>query len=1329
MPTPGQIQIYSPARALPPGFTGRQAPAPVRPTPQQVQAGRKATPPVAGRWAALQPYVQQASDKKTQETAEEALKKAEEKARNDAYTKLPWYKKGLINALDNPVAELVTAPLSTLSVPGKLVALGKEELSAHLPRGVAEWMEHPFGEGPKHPGATSMDPRNALNEIVSLIPGSPFGIDTDKARAEKRGVFERIAPRSDFGHGQILTSTGNKWGDRVQGFGGDILNDPLMLADGGGVIYRPAILAEDAAKVSGVTPKVVTAAREASEQAATHLAEREALATFTGVDEGLADARKASAQADEALRQAPKTVIREEREIPIPHNRKGRATIATEWATENPTLYRQYADEVAKGIKQGFEAMSPEAREALGVKTGGWEIKGLGEIPGTEPIRQAMKEMKGVRRAAFSDLFDKIPGALDETSQAYKLRNARTLKGAEGAFQKLRQEGTSVADQELALNEIFLRNQLPIGEGPMKARGATFVRKALRQAKEVGPEATRQAITDAETKPGQNWVNKIFSDIQGVHERITGKKLMSDIDRESYVPGVLDSKWRRNLAKTKDPSAQAFMHQSGIVKDDLLEASHFLDKKRVFSVPEGKTEQEFDFAGKKVVLKGNTIDDKNAALRQAFPDWEGDFYSKDLNVIAETYLDSLARDAGARHARAQLAETASPYAKKLDGMLWDEYETMGRALKQQPYARRVTDLTSQGYNRGVGLEDVAAAEPVPSSGYFRAEKDKGLTAQLAEDVKGAGHQWQSAARDDIQQVQGEARDVIEDLRKDWAEGLRLSGKADNPRIKELGKIVEAFREKVRGFGVGKITSDNANEVARSLAKIDTVIDDLTKEMSSKRRVWNGKITRESKKVEAELAEQLRVLKGQREALEAHVGNVGARLKAEIEERRAWLNGDVPEKEAALAAKEASIPKPHPSDPEVMDGILNRVDGQLPPPIPDGVSEFQSHPAYQRMVDDYADTLRALEQSKHDGRLTYKNGKLTPEGRKLVDEVQASRKVLREAQGSQTPAEFEKVFARHEEAAVAHKDAQTKLKASQWELEDAKAPDYPTPRHVPIREAQVAQHTEELAAAQRELDAATADVQRMYATQKAKGRPFEQTVNGRKVLTNADTDIVQQVGTDRYGRPRYKVGEWRIEPTKPETETLKVRDTGPKYTREAKVEPRKTTPGKPVKYELKDPEDLYDFWTYDDGTWTVTPKKGRKKESPHFSTRSEAEEHAKGLMADELAKRLRSKPSGRVLGRFEKRTQPRWNVISPEGDITHATVTYEAAHDYALAGHLEDQEPPAYYFHGTNSRIPEFEDRKGAAVQNLSTPRCWLVHHREPASRQVVPQQGHEHGRG
>ena len=781
MATPGQIQIYSPARQLPPSFTGRQVPV-VRPSAKQVQAGRKATPPLTGRWAALNQYVEAETDKEVQQSAEEAQKKAQKAAEDAAYNKLPFYKKALVNTFDNPVTELIATPLSTLSTPMKLIALGKQELSAHLPESVAKWMEKPFGEGDDDPSWYSMDPRNALNTIAALVPLSPFGVDTEKARANKRSWNERVAPRSDYGMGSILESTGSEWGDRVQGFGADILNDPLTLVDAPAKVARPALLAGDAAKTTGVTPRVIAAARESSEAAARNLAEREALATMTGLDEGLTTARQASRQADEALRLAPQTEIRPARDIPMPQNRKQRATLASEWATENPELWRLHKDEVLKGIKQGFEAMSPEARADLGVNTGGWGLRGIiKEIPGTEPIRQAMKEIKGVRRETFSNLFDRLPGVADETSQMYRLRNARALKGVEPAFQMLRKANVSTEEAELALSDVFLRNNLNIGHGQMQSRGAPFVRQALREAKAAGPTATRQAITDAETKPGMNWVNKIFSNIADVHERVTGKKLMSSIERESYVPRVLDVDWRRNLAKRKDPVAASYMKQSGIVTEDLLEASHFLDTSRKFRVPEGKTQQKFDFGGTEVTLKGNTIDDAEAALREAFPDWKGDFYSKDLNVIAETYLNSMATDAGARHARAQLAETASPYAKVLDGLLWGEYQQINRALERKPYARRVTEMISKGYNRGQGLEDVAAEEAVPSSGYFATTKDRAKTAQLREDVIGAGKQWSHYAREDIATVQAEAKDVIENLRKDWAEGLRLENKATSPR--------------------------------------------------------------------------------------------------------------------------------------------------------------------------------------------------------------------------------------------------------------------------------------------------------------------------------------------------------------------------------------------------------------------------------------------------------------------------------------------------------------------------------------------------------------------
>lgn len=355
MPSPGQIQIYSPARQLPPGFVGRAAPAPVRATPQQQATGRKATPALAGRWGALNNYVQAESDKQTQARAQEAAAKAQKAAQDAAYQKLPWWKKGLSAVIDNPVTQVALAPAEALSVPMKAIALGKEELSAHLPYGAAKAMEDPFSV---HDSSNAQPIGRALDFLSKIIPLSPVGVDADKARADKRGVLERLAPRSSFGHGEIQTSTGNTWADRFQGLGADVANDPLMLLEGGGTVTRPAIEGEEALKGLGRGERLALPEAQRAlmtpERAAADAAARATSPLPTGVRTAEEEiARQAAGRSSGEARFADDIhrprVGRPEATVPLPKNLQERVNLASEWATENPQLWREHAGEVAKG--------------------------------------------------------------------------------------------------------------------------------------------------------------------------------------------------------------------------------------------------------------------------------------------------------------------------------------------------------------------------------------------------------------------------------------------------------------------------------------------------------------------------------------------------------------------------------------------------------------------------------------------------------------------------------------------------------------------------------------------------------------------------------------------------------------------------------------------------------------------------------------------------------------------------------------------------------------------------------------------------------------------
>lgn len=111
----------------------------------------------------------------------------------------------------------VTGGLGTV-LGGAATALG------FMGRGVVTGVEHTARALPE--GAES-----------ALLATGPLGaaikrIDEDKSREDERSVMDRLKDPS-FGYGQVAESTGNSSLDRLQGFAGDVLLDPLTYVGGG----------------------------------------------------------------------------------------------------------------------------------------------------------------------------------------------------------------------------------------------------------------------------------------------------------------------------------------------------------------------------------------------------------------------------------------------------------------------------------------------------------------------------------------------------------------------------------------------------------------------------------------------------------------------------------------------------------------------------------------------------------------------------------------------------------------------------------------------------------------------------------------------------------------------------------------------------------------------------------------------------------------------------------------------------------------------------------------------------------------------------------------
>ena len=133
----------------------------------------------------------------TKGAKEKAQQKAQQVAEDAAWDDTPWYKKGLGVVLGNPLVSNFLKPLSVLGVPGKAVTLGFEEIVEGL------------------------------------------GLTDDELTAnDKRSNWEKLAPMSDYGVGQLLDPDNPAWLNKVGGLIGDVTFDPLTYVTGGAHPHR-----------------------------------------------------------------------------------------------------------------------------------------------------------------------------------------------------------------------------------------------------------------------------------------------------------------------------------------------------------------------------------------------------------------------------------------------------------------------------------------------------------------------------------------------------------------------------------------------------------------------------------------------------------------------------------------------------------------------------------------------------------------------------------------------------------------------------------------------------------------------------------------------------------------------------------------------------------------------------------------------------------------------------------------------------------------------------------------------------------------------------------
>ena len=989
------VQVYSPARALPPALTGRQ-------TSQQYNQARQqaAATPAVSPWSNL-------ADKyiNSPENQQQQAQTAQATAQKEAMAKLPAWKRTIANVVTNP---LVKYPLALLGEPAKVINTALEEGVKLLPDSVERRMAQPFG--------SSDNPVvQGLNSVAPLM-GAVWGMDPAKTH-DGQSIGSRLAPLSNYGSAEIY---GNDFNVPVltgaRNFALDVSHDPLTYFLGGG--ERVAVDAAEAARTAKIADEANAALAAAKKG-------------FAAPDV-IAEADRTAQEAAMAARQGA-TPVR----TAIPHTQKARADLIAELVVHDPSLSEKFSSELATGVRKGFRFMSPEAREAIGVDRIG--IKSVltdTVLPGTEALTKPFAVGGNLVRETLGRA---LPSGAARGSEEV----AKILEGADSASAKSTAalasgvlSGKVAGPYDLAAAHRWTVNQGRMFEGTAKNLGTRALVDTVKTALKKTNAAEREALVyEAETTGTKTPLNDLAGRILNINQQVAGRELDPAHLRnpDTYVPHILEPKFRRVLKRALEKGtdeekakAAAFLDANGMRTQDLLETSGFLDHARQLTTDNGAPKVialgKNGSAGQ-LVITDDTIRglNNNASMRNYFSGYTGKFYMDDPIKIFDAYSSSLARDAGRRGAQIALGRTPSAVAHNVEGDLATALEGYQAALPRQsePY-RTMETIRNNPFTPGSETPIVPDAPAVPdSTQFFEPVKGTKATGEVREFFGGKGVPGPKGvnvneAKQYIGQVQQEVKDATEpisrnlyDMRTNMMVGLRNETSATSDQIKSVEKIIRTFRSRVDGLG--SLTPANSKEFEALLNATDKHVMDLRQELASRIRTYGpqskyeqdlvtslegqigdvergarSQISSRSRKVGKEiddkLAKNLAYFEDTRARLLKKIDDGPILLAKEIKDRNDELFRPVKEAEAIRAAKEASIVAPH--TPEEVSAARRT--------IGDSTS---LNADYTDASEKYRRAL--IERTQHlDSAPKNKAGELTKAAQTKLDEIDSRIKSLR-----------------------------------------------------------------------------------------------------------------------------------------------------------------------------------------------------------------------------------------------------------------------------------------------------------------------------------------------
>ncbi len=895
----GGVVVYSPTRNAP---TAR---AVSRPAPKPTKKGE-------------QRDVESLVDPRFLATPEQQAQREQVKAQKKAADK-PWWQDVLGVAGD---------VLSPLSVPAKLVNVGLEEGVKLLPDSWEKWMYKPFGDN------------DTLNSLAPILGGGIFGMDPAKTH-DDQGVLERLAPRSTYGAGEIYGNDINIPGlTGLRNLGLDVLHDPLTWLTAG---------AGKGVELGAQAAKEVSAARTALEAAPKFLDEAGDV-----VNPAIKDLEAALAKAEKtASKVGNKVKIKD-----IPHSRQGRMGMISELAGSGPegeAVVKQFGSEFSKGIDQGFTQMSQEAKDALGITKSGLRVRGTGKvIPGTEKLAEAMNLPGRAARIGFGKLGDTLSESSLKSLQ--KLGSGRTPLGLETAYKTVRSKSAPIESKLKALNEIHWETVAHTTENIVDGGAKTA---ANRWAKDIRKADPAELLTESQLNPDNiTPLNSAIQDIAQVFADATGRDI-SEVavrDARTHVPNLFTDEWGDFYRNHMTPEQQAdYNALQGFTTRDTLQTSGHLDGKRVLVPGPNGEEKSYKIGDRMVKIAGeDTIENKNRAFAEAFPEFKGKVYEDDPLKIVQGYIKAVSKSAR-KWSLNNLADTGTSYVTSMTGALDAERQRIDEALAAQSREARVAQAANEPRVPGQRAPAVPEQPIVPGSprdqlnrafneqlpelqsravtpdqqeqlamlaenyppqdtpapsGLFRKVENTNAQQRLADQLLTPEAQAvESGLRTEAVETAERSQQMLLSARENMFEGVRKAGRSIQGKLERITERIKTYRDDLSRLKGAR--SNNPEAIGDVLTKVRKDIADAEAELAKRKAVWKGLGTKAANKAERAVKQHLEDLKAIRDETLAHLDeNTSARVAAEVRKRTDDLFAPLKNAQERLAAKTAEYVGPY-----------------------------------------------------------------------------------------------------------------------------------------------------------------------------------------------------------------------------------------------------------------------------------------------------------------------------------------------------------------------------------------------------------------------------------